>query len=174
MTTKEKEIADKILGEIDLSTNTATREQLIAQYDYFLSAAYRRSVTETPPDPRGASCATGIGTATAPRATIGRIVHYTLSEEDREEITRRRTTGASIAERIKEGQWPIGAQAHIGNSVGSSEVYPAMVVREWDGDMVNLRVFLDGSDEYWATSRHMEDPDGPRNQPGTWHWPTRG
>jgi hypothetical protein len=109
------------------------------------------------------------------KATIGRIVIYTLTEEDVEQIMRRRTTGPAIAERIAEGKWPLGAQAHIGNSVHIGNQFPAVVVRTWDNDpnLVNLRVMLDGTDDFWATSRVQEDPAGPHGQPGTWHWPTR-
>lgn len=106
--------------------------------------------------------------------TVGRTVLYTLSEQDAAEINRRRTTGQSIAERMKYGDdpqlkaWPAGAQAHIGNSAEAGQVYPAVSVRVWSPGMVNLQVMLDGTDVYWATSRH----EG--TEPGTWAWPARG
>lgn len=108
--------------------------------------------------------------------TIGRTVHYTLSAQDAAEINRRRTNGSSIAERMKaylpavEGPiygWPAGAQAHIGNNAEEGQVYPAVAVRVWDPSMANLSVALDGTDTYWATSRH----EG--TEPGTWAWPPR-
>lgn len=118
--------------------------------------------------------------------SIGRTVHYVLNKEDAEQINRRRTTGASIAERI--AGWPIGAQAHIGNTVAEGMEFPAMCVRDWSqpgetndpdrGDIpvvINLQVFLDGNDVYWATIRH-EDQNTDKKQPptpGTWHWPAR-
>ena len=49
---------------------------------------------------------------------------------------------------------------------------PAMVVRVWWGTAVNLQVFVDGSNDgyasgmTWRTSVHY-DPDG---APDTWHW----
>src|ERR1700689_1422040 len=101
--------------------------------------------------------------------TIGRTVHYTLSEQDAAEINRRRTTGASIADRMKlgldrlnherdegvhEGYWPAVAQAHIGNEAAAGQVYPAGAVRVWSPGMATLSVPLDGTDTYWATSRH--------------------
>jgi hypothetical protein len=60
--------------------------------------------------------------------TIGRIVHYRLSADDAAQINRRRTSGVSIATRMKTFAgavespavvygWPEGAQAHIGNAV---------------------------------------------------------
>jgi hypothetical protein len=104
--------------------------------------------------------------------TIGRIVLYTLSEQDAVEINRRRTTGASIALRIKKNTadtsaWPIGAQAHIGNGVDEGDVFPMMVTRVWSGSCVNGQAFLDGNDCLWVTSA-TEGTGG-----HTWSWPPR-
>lgn len=99
--------------------------------------------------------------------TIRRMVDYTLSEHDALAINRRRTSGPDIAERISQGNWPIGAQAHIGNAVKAGDVLPMMVVKVWDGTMVNGQVFLDGNDCFWATSVS----EG--TAPGTWAWPPR-
>lgn len=136
--------------------------------------------------------------------SIGRIVHYVLSQEDADKINRRRTTGESIAERIRlrdaiderikgdvipmseiMGSWPIGAQAHIGNTVELGMEFPAMCVRDWrtpaateewnEKAGVNLQVFLDGTDVFWATSVH-EDRNTDKKldpTPGTWHWPVQ-
>lgn len=98
----------------------------------------------------------------------GRIVHYRLNADDAAQIMRRRTTGADIAARIPSKEWPIGAQAHIGNTVAAGDYFPAIVVRVWPGaTSVNLQVFLDGCDNYWATSRTEGDQDG------QWCWPPR-
>ena len=119
--------------------------------------------------------------------SIGRIVHYRLSAQDVEQITRRRTTGASIAERMKDAAttleipaegapqrcvygWPAGAQAHIGNDVHEGDVFPMLIVRTWGstaGAAVNGQVFLDGNDVFWATSRTVGE------QPGQFAWPPR-
>ena len=129
--------------------------------------------------------------------SIGRIVHYQLSAQDAEQIMRRRTTGASIAERMKtwtgvdigptpapvtDGPlsppataprivaWPAGAQAHIGNDVKEGDVFPMLIVRVWGPtaeSAVNGQVFLDGNDVFWATSRTVG------TQPGTFSWPTK-
>ena len=102
------------------------------------------------------------------KPTIGRIVHYKLSPEDAAQIMRRRTSGASISDRIKAEKWPLGAQAHIGNDVYNDLVLPAMIVAVWPDEFnppCNLQVFLDGCDVYWATSRR----EGA--EPGTWSWP---
>lgn len=65
----------------------------------------------------------------------------------------------------------------------------AMVVRVWSDECVNLRVFLDGNNDYdheglphylaqtasdlWVTSASYADPTAEFPQPkdGTWHWP---
>lgn len=111
----------------------------------------------------------------------GRIVHYKLSAQDAEQIMRRRTTGASIAERMRVQVspiecatpilgWPTGAQAHIGNDVEEGNVFPMLITRTWGNTpsaAVNGQVFLDGNDVFWATSRTVGD------QPGQFAWPVR-
>ena len=105
--------------------------------------------------------------------TIGRILHYILTEKDAEEINRQRTSSSSIRERIQNEKWPIGAQAHIGNSVGAGVHVPMIVVCVWptefgpDNCGVNGQCFLDGNDTFWVTSA----AEG--TEPGTWHWPER-
>lgn len=83
--------------------------------------------------------------------TIGRVVHYKLSVEDVGLIEQRRGGGP-------------------GNRLEAGQNYPALVVRTW-GDTsesaVQLQVFLDGPDTYWATSRTQGDA------PGQWFWPPR-
>lgn len=107
------------------------------------------------------------------KPTIGRIVIYCLTAHDAEQINRRRTTGAKIAQRIEEGAWPSGAQAHIGNEAYEGAKFPAVVVRNWDGNMLNLKVMLDGTDEYWATSVHENRPATGIHDAGCWSWPER-
>jgi hypothetical protein len=104
--------------------------------------------------------------------TIGRIVLYILTEQDAAEINRRRTTGCKIAERIaknteQSSAWPLGAQAHIGNSVEAGQVYPLIVTKVWSAGCVNGQVLLDGNDCLWATSA-TEGEQGHQ-----WHWPPR-
>lgn len=101
-----------------------------------------------------------------PTPTIGRIVLYCLSEQDVEAIQRRRTTGPDIARRLQDGSWPQGAQAHIGNDVAVGHVLPAMVVKVYSENCVNLKVMLDGTDTFWATSKQVSDEP----TPGTFHW----
>lgn len=114
--------------------------------------------------------------------TIGRTVHYRLSENDATQINRRRTTGKSIADRMKleldrlnhqrdEGvqafAWPAGAQAHIGNTAAEGDVVPLVVVRVSSPTVCNGQALLDGNDVLWVTSAH----EG--TEPGTWAWPPR-
>lgn len=117
---------------------------------------------------RALGAALGAGAA---QLSIGRLVHYALSLDDAAKINGRRTDGAAIQDRILEDRWPIGAQAHIGNRVAPGDVLPAMVVRVLPGDQVNLQVFLDGNDVFWATTRAEAAPG--RTEPGRWHWPAR-
>lgn len=106
--------------------------------------------------------------------TIGRIVHYVLNAGDAAAINRRRDDFQAFqrghAHPHEPGQpGATGHQAHIGNPAAAGDVCPAMVVRRFDGNdvVVNLQVWLDGNDVYWATSRKEGD------QPGTWCWPPR-
>ena len=102
----------------------------------------------------------------------GRIVYFVFDEQSADEVMRRRTTGISIAERMKQDPpaWPAGAMAHVGNGVAAGDVYPAMVVRVFMPSSVNLKVMLDGSDTYWATSVAFST----EKQPRTWHWMFEG
>ena len=110
--------------------------------------------------------------------TIGRIVHYTITAEEAEQINRRRTSGKAIAERLAYDSgdpmmkaWPAGAQAHIGNDAKEGQVFPMMITKVW-GDRpdsaVNGQAFLDGNDVLWVTSACVGV--GPR----TYAWPQRG
>ena len=101
--------------------------------------------------------------------TIGRIVHYRLSSQDAQEIRRRRDDFLKYRQ-SKTGGLHEGYQAHAGNSVNAGEVFPMIIVRTWGDDeraAVSGQVFLDGSDVFWATSRH----EG--GAPGQWTWPER-
>lgn len=82
--------------------------------------------------------------------TVGRIVHYRLSEQDAQQITdRRRDAGV------------------FGNPVPAGDTYPMVIVRVWSTTLVNGQVLLDGPDTLWVTSVTLGD--GPR----TWSWPPR-
>lgn len=100
--------------------------------------------------------------------SIGRIVIYTCSREDAEQINRRR---ADARDRM---DWhraiKSGAQVHVGNAAEEGSRYPAVVVACWGNTpqaAVNLKVLLDGTDDFWATSVCVGE--GPR----TFAWPVR-
>lgn len=94
--------------------------------------------------------------------TIGRIVIYKLSREDSNAINRRRGHAAEHMNNHRMNQ--TGVMVHVGNTTSMGEEYPATIVRVWDDGKINLKVHLDGSDDYWATSRECGDGDG------QWHW----
>lgn len=83
--------------------------------------------------------------------TIGRIVNYRMNDATCYNVMQQRQ------------------HEHIfGNAPQRGEVYPAMIVRVWGqypGASVQLQVFLDGPDTYWATSVYRGDDEG------QWSWP---
>jgi hypothetical protein len=117
--------------------------------------------------------------------TIGRTLIFKITEEQAQHINRRRTTGESIAARIQNNgqiatdgavigeQWPIGAQAHIGNFVYEGNSYPLIVTNVWPDEFgagkpgVNGQVILDGNDSLWVTSA------GEGEENGQWQWPEK-
>lgn len=100
--------------------------------------------------------------------SLGRIVHYTLSASDAEQINRRRSDAQrNMAEHQ---QAATGAQVHVGNSVSAGDVYPLVITRVWNhgpGGGVNGQVLLDGNDLFWATS--VTEGEGQRH----YAWPQR-
>ncbi|GAA1977318.1 hypothetical protein [Kitasatospora viridis] len=107
-----------------------------------------------PPD---AGTGTNHTEETAVQPTIGRVVHYQLTQQDANTINRRRAARAT-RERITLDE--------LGNRAEAGQTLPAAVVRTSPVGC-NLQVLLDGSDTHWATSRR----EG--NTPGTWSWPPR-
>lgn len=102
------------------------------------------------------------------RPSIGRIVHYMLTAQDAAQINRRRTSKASIANRIEMGTWPEGAQAHVGHQVEVGDVLPMIVTRIEDSRNLNGQVFLDGNDTLFVTM--VSEGEGLE---GFWSWPKR-
>lgn len=98
--------------------------------------------------------------------TLGRFVHYKLSSTDAQMINQRRADFGTNEQKAQVER--PGWQAHVGNKAYAGQTYPALVVAIFgNGEHVNLQVFLDGNDTYWATSRAEGD------QPGFWAWPPR-
>lgn len=108
--------------------------------------------------------------------TLGRIVYYTIPSYVAEEINRRRKHGY---ENMDYHRWKKnGTMVHVGNSVSAGQIVPAMIVAVWGNtpqSAVNLKLMLDGSDDYWVTSTSVEDPKGSRDgveihTEGRYHW----
>lgn len=88
--------------------------------------------------------------------SIGRIVHYTLSEQDVQRIKQLAGDGAAF---------PC-------NPVREGTICAALVVATFGGTAANLRVIVDGVPQcdLWVTSAsYAADPETPR----TWRWPAR-
>jgi hypothetical protein len=92
--------------------------------------------------------------------SIGRIVHYKLTQADAAAINKRRAD-------VKNPGAGMASQIIVGNDAAEGQVCAATVVRTFGGPAANLQVHLDGTDTYWATSR----TEG--TEPGTWAWPPR-
>ena len=89
--------------------------------------------------------------------TIGRIVLYTMDQEDCNVINGMRAGDVSFR----------------GNNVHAGQTYPAMVVSVNGPTSVNLQVFLDGTDCHWAPSRAQDIYADVDDEPewGCWKWP---
>lgn len=89
------------------------------------------------------------------RLDLGDRVLYQVSKDDADKINARRRLYANAPK----STW--GFQGYHGNRVATGDKFPAVVVGVY-GTSANLQVFLDGNDQYWATSV-SEGTD-----PGTW------
>lgn len=94
----------------------------------------------------------------SPPVTPGRIVHYVFCSSD-----------VGLVSQLRAGN-----DKHL----AAGTVRPAVVVRVWEegGSTVNLRVFLDGPDDFWATSVVYHDGGGELDRTlvgRTWHYPPR-
>lgn len=102
--------------------------------------------------------------------SIGRIVHYTLSEYDADAINKRRQDFRELlVKHMHAATYPSdGYQAHVGNDVKAGDQFPAIIVRVFEAaKSVNLKVLLDGNDDFWACS--VGEGEGGRH----WNWPAR-
>jgi len=88
--------------------------------------------------------------------TIGRIVHFRITEHNAKQINAQRTQA--------------GLATKTGNVAREGDVYPLLIVRVWDCNLVNGQLFLDGNDTLWVTSQPPAKEDG---QLGAWFWPER-
>ena len=94
--------------------------------------------------------------------TVGRIVHYRLSEADVLAINHQRQ-----------------AQGTSGNPVTAGDVFPAVIVRNWfatdtpptnEQQACQLQVFLDGPLPLWVTSRQQGSDPANDKLPGMGQW----
>jgi len=89
----------------------------------------------------------------------GRIVQYELSENDADQINRRRKDA-----RANSNVGTTGFMLHVGNDVRAGEKYPLIITRAWgnrEESAVNGQLMLDGNDTFWVTS--VSHGDGPRH-----------
>jgi hypothetical protein len=101
--------------------------------------------------------------------TVGRIVIYTLSEQDAELINGRRLAAGAHSREHSEHN---GTVLHVGNQVTVHDSFPMVITRVLGSTalgeyLVNGSVVLDGNDLHWATS--VKQGTGHR----TWSWPVK-
>lgn len=92
------------------------------------------------------------------RPSPGRIVRYTLTEEDADSINRRRDDAAE-----NESVGNTGFILHVGTQAMAGNTFPMMIVRIWDDKEttpVNGQVSLDGNDTLWVTGVTQGDREG--------------
>ncbi len=82
--------------------------------------------------------------------SIGRIVEYTLTSQDADQINRRREDAKN-----NKAVGQTGFMLHSGNAVRADNTYPLVITRVWgdqENSVVNGQVLLDGNDTFWVTS----------------------
>lgn len=127
-----------------------------------------------------------VGSTPAPRQmpTVGRIVLYTLTKWDTDQIRFRRQQS-----RVSPADAPPGVAQFSGNDPHEGECVPLIIARVWPGefpandggpaqDGVNGQAILDGNDTHWVTSatedaREIKPGEPWVGEPGTWRWPVR-
>lgn len=102
-----------------------------------------------------------------PVPTIGRIVLYTLTDQDADRINKRRNSLSGIgADMTPDSRFELEG----GNKAAQGDVFPMIIVKVWGstpGSAVNGQVFLDGNDTLWVTSKQVGVGAG------TFGWPKR-
>lgn len=100
---------------------------------------------------------------------VGDLVLYSLSEQNANQINRRRSDASLNVRKMREER--PGFIAHIGNSVAAGDVFPMTITRVWGstpGCAVNGQVMLDGNDLHWVTS--VNEVDGVSDPQGRWRY----
>lgn len=88
----------------------------------------------------------------------GRIVQYTLTQDDADQINRRRRDAEN-----NEAIGNTGFVLHVGNPVSARDTFPMMITRAWlerDGMPVNGQVILDGNDGLWVVRAIQGELEG--------------
>jgi len=103
-----------------------------------------------------------------PKPSIGRMVHYALTEDEADEINARRTD-AVRSELVKRRP---GHMAHVGNTVIEEQIVSMTITAVHDGEYVghyrvNGQCTLDGNDTLWVEGADLG------NEAGRWNWPER-
>lgn len=80
------------------------------------------------------------------KPTVGRIVMYNTTEQDRAKMK---------------------ALSCLGKGCNEQKQLPAIIVAVWGPECVNLKVMLDGHGDLWKTSAGMGDHEG------GWSWPVK-
>lgn len=98
--------------------------------------------------------------------TLGRIVHYTLTEADAVRVNRRRWDFER--HRTRDTYHDTGYVAHWGAEVAAGDTYAMVVTRTfaWT-NAINGTVLLDGNDTLWVQGVLEGEKEG------CWSWPPR-
>lgn len=108
--------------------------------------------------------------------TVGRFVHYVLTEQDAATINKRRADAEGRRGDIAADA--LGYVAHVGNKAEAGQIFPLLITRVWSEGCVNGQLFLDGNDTLWKTSASKATEysiEQAKGAPvtGTWSWPPR-
>lgn len=85
--------------------------------------------------------------------TIGRIVHYMLTQADADAISSRRRDADNHMHTHRSRA--TGVMVHVGEYAYAGNVFPMLIVKTWgqvEGAAVNGQVMLDGNDCLWVRS----------------------
>lgn len=91
---------------------------------------------------------------------IGSVVSYKLTQSDADAINGHRAGWKAFLEHLFENvtssapadEALAGLKPATGNQVSAGDVFPAVIVRQWQAGSANLKVLLDGNDDHWVTS----------------------
>lgn len=112
------------------------------------------------------------------RPTIGRTVHYVLTEADAAAVNKRISDARANMDGHRANA--TGVVVHVGNDVTAGEIVPLIISKVWGNDessAFNGQAILDANFSLWVTSTSMmhERPLMPHEplKPGKCFWPPR-